>query len=72
MVLSEGPDFARICAEHGIAFIGPPPEVMEVAGDKARVRGLLADAGLPVLPGSDGTLPTSTTPRRWRGPSATR
>ncbi|GAA4057921.1 acetyl-CoA carboxylase biotin carboxylase subunit [Actinomadura miaoliensis] len=56
--LSEDPDFARICAEHGIAFIGPPPEVMEVAGDKARVRGLLADAGLPVLPGSDGTLPT--------------
>ncbi|GLZ11430.1 acetyl-CoA carboxylase biotin carboxylase subunit [Actinomadura sp. NBRC 104425] len=53
--LSEDPDFARICAEHGIAFIGPPPEVMEVAGDKARVRGLLARAGLPVLPGSDGT-----------------
>ncbi|HEX2314446.1 MAG TPA: biotin carboxylase N-terminal domain-containing protein [Thermomonospora sp.] len=54
--LSEDPDFARICAEHGLTLIGPPPEVMEVIGDKARTRARLADAGLPVLPGSTGPV----------------
>ncbi|MFC5827896.1 acetyl-CoA carboxylase biotin carboxylase subunit [Nonomuraea insulae] len=54
--LSEDPDFARVCAEHGITFIGPRPEVMASLGDKAEVRALMAAAGLPVLPGSDGTL----------------
>ncbi|MFD9946058.1 acetyl/propionyl/methylcrotonyl-CoA carboxylase subunit alpha [Nonomuraea sp. NPDC059023] len=56
--LSEDADFARICAAHGITFIGPRPEVMDLVGDKARVRALMADAGLPVLPGSDGAVPS--------------
>ncbi|MFI6295230.1 acetyl/propionyl/methylcrotonyl-CoA carboxylase subunit alpha [Nonomuraea sp. NPDC050790] len=56
--LSEDADFARICAAHGITFIGPRPEVMELVGDKARVRALMAEAGLPVLPGSDGAVPS--------------
>nr|WP_055510066.1 acetyl-CoA carboxylase biotin carboxylase subunit [Nonomuraea pusilla] len=56
--LSEDADFARICAEHGLVFIGPSPEVMECVGDKARVRALLAAAGLPILPGSDGPVGT--------------
>ncbi|MFI9551636.1 acetyl/propionyl/methylcrotonyl-CoA carboxylase subunit alpha [Nonomuraea endophytica] len=54
--LSEDADFARICAAHGITFIGPRPEVMDLVGDKARVRALMAEAGLPVLPGSDGAV----------------
>ncbi|WP_327085935.1 acetyl-CoA carboxylase biotin carboxylase subunit [Nonomuraea sp. NBC_01738] len=49
--LSEVPDFAEICARHGLVFIGPRPEVMARVGDKALARKLMADAGLPVLPG---------------------
>ncbi|MFI6305967.1 acetyl/propionyl/methylcrotonyl-CoA carboxylase subunit alpha [Amycolatopsis thailandensis] len=56
--LSEDPDFARICADNGITFIGPAPEVMEQVADKAIVRRLMAEAGLPVLPGSDGRVPS--------------
>jgi acetyl-CoA carboxylase biotin carboxylase subunit len=54
--LSEDPDFAEICEAHGITFIGPPAAVMASLGDKAVARGLMAAAGLPVLPGSDGPV----------------
>ncbi|MCX9192641.1 acetyl-CoA carboxylase biotin carboxylase subunit [Carbonactinospora thermoautotrophica] len=54
--LAEDPDFAEICEKHGITFVGPPPEVMANLGDKAVARALMAKAGLPVLPGSHGTL----------------
>ena len=50
--LSEDPDFARICADNGLTFIGPSPEVMSSVGDKATARKLMAGAGLPMLPGS--------------------
>jgi acetyl-CoA carboxylase biotin carboxylase subunit len=54
--LSEDPDFAEICADNGIVFIGPPPEVMARLGDKAEARRVMAAVGLPVLPGSDGAV----------------
>ncbi|GAA2689721.1 acetyl-CoA carboxylase biotin carboxylase subunit [Nonomuraea recticatena] len=54
--LSEDADFARVCAGQGITFVGPRPEVMEAVGDKAKVRALMAAAGLPVLPGSEGAV----------------
>ncbi len=54
--LAEDPDFAEICEAHGITFVGPPPQVMARLGDKAVARTLMAEAGLPVLPGSCGTL----------------
>jgi acetyl-CoA carboxylase biotin carboxylase subunit len=50
--LSEDPDFAEICELHGLTFIGPPPEVIAATGDKSLARKLMAEAGLPVLPGS--------------------
>jgi acetyl-CoA carboxylase, biotin carboxylase subunit len=50
--LSEDPFFAEICAENGITFIGPKPEVMERVGDKAIARDLMQKAGLPLLPGT--------------------
>jgi acetyl-CoA carboxylase biotin carboxylase subunit len=50
--LSEDPFFAEICANHGITFIGPRPEVMEKVGDKAVARELMQKAGLPLLPGT--------------------
>ncbi len=50
--LSEDPYFAEICAAEGLTFIGPTPEVMRLVGDKATARRLMADAGLPLLPGT--------------------
>jgi acetyl-CoA carboxylase biotin carboxylase subunit len=50
--LSEDPYFAEICADSGIAFIGPPPEVIEQVGNKAVARHLMQQAGLPLLPGT--------------------
>ena len=50
--LSEDPFFAEICANNGITFIGPKPDVMEKVGDKAIARDLMQKAGLPLLPGT--------------------
>lgn len=52
--LSENPDFAEACAEHGVHFIGPTPEAMRVLGGKASARDLAQQAGVPVIPGVDG------------------
>jgi len=54
--LSEDAYFAEICRDHGITFIGPPPEVMEILGDKATARAAMARAGLPLLPGTVSAL----------------
>ncbi|MFC4565625.1 acetyl/propionyl/methylcrotonyl-CoA carboxylase subunit alpha [Nocardiopsis mangrovi] len=54
--LSEDPDFAEICAANGLVFVGPDPGVMAQLGDKALARALMAAAGVPVLPGSDGPV----------------
>lgn len=50
--LSEDPDFAEVCRDNGIVFVGPPPEVLARLGDKVAARKLMAEAGLPTLPGS--------------------
>ncbi|MBC7289753.1 MAG: pyruvate carboxylase [Actinotalea sp.] len=47
--LSENPDLARACQEAGITFIGPPPEVLELAGNKVRALQAAREAGIPVL-----------------------
>lgn len=54
--LSENPDFAEICAAEGLTFVGPPPEVMELLGDKASARAAMVAAGLPLLPGSTDAI----------------
>ena len=54
--LSENAYFAEICAECRLTFIGPPPEVIRLMGDKAIARQTMRKAGLPVIPGSDGVL----------------
>ncbi|MFC0247671.1 MULTISPECIES: carboxyl transferase domain-containing protein [Citricoccus] len=48
--LSENPLFARSCAEAGLAFVGPDPEVLDLLGDKGTARGLAARVQVPVLP----------------------
>jgi urea carboxylase len=50
--LSENADFARECAKHGIAFIGPAPEQMEIFGLKHRAREIAEKARVQVLPGT--------------------
>jgi acetyl-CoA carboxylase biotin carboxylase subunit len=57
--LSEDPYFAEICADNGIAFVGPPPDVMERVGNKATARALMAKAGLPLLPGTTDPVATA-------------
>jgi len=54
--LSENAHFAEICSSCGFTFIGPTPEMIRKMGDKAVARRTMADAGLPVVPGSEGTL----------------
>jgi acetyl-CoA carboxylase biotin carboxylase subunit len=50
--LSEDADFAEICRDNGLVFVGPPSEVIARLGDKTAARTLMAEAGLPMLPGS--------------------
>jgi acetyl-CoA/propionyl-CoA carboxylase biotin carboxyl carrier protein len=49
--LAENAAFARACAAAGVVLIGPPPEAMEVMGDKIRAKRAVGAAGVPVVPG---------------------
>ncbi|GJQ05734.1 acetyl-CoA carboxylase biotin carboxylase subunit [Capnocytophaga canimorsus] len=54
--LAENAKFSKICAEHGIKFIGASPEMIEKMGDKATAKATMKAAGVPTVPGSDGLL----------------
>lgn len=54
--LSENAKFSKICAEHGIKFIGASPEMIDKMGDKATAKATMKKAGVPTVPGSDGIL----------------
>jgi acetyl-CoA carboxylase biotin carboxylase subunit len=54
--LSENAAFARNCGKCGIKFIGPKPESIEMLGDKAQAKITMKNAGVPVIPGSDGAV----------------
>jgi len=56
--LAENADFAEVCKEHGLVFIGPPPEILRRFHDKVATRVAMKDLGLPVIPGSDGPVKT--------------
>ncbi|MCD8145024.1 MAG: acetyl-CoA carboxylase biotin carboxylase subunit [Oscillospiraceae bacterium] len=51
--LAENADFARLCRENGLTFIGPTPEVISELGDKDAARYMMKEAGVPTVPGSD-------------------
>jgi acetyl-CoA carboxylase biotin carboxylase subunit len=51
--LSENPDFVRACEENDLVFVGPDAEVMARMGDKVEAKRALADAGLPLVPGTE-------------------
>lgn len=54
--LSENADFAEICEHCNIAFIGPSPEAISKMGDKSVAKQTMKEAGVPVIPGSDGLI----------------
>ncbi len=62
--LSENASFARNCGKCGITFIGPAPESIEMLGDKAAAKSAMKKAGVPVIPGSDGAVPTMEEAKR--------
>ena len=53
--LAENPAFVRACEDSGLVFIGPPADVMERMGDKVRAKEEMRAAGVPLVPGTDGT-----------------
>src|ERR1700678_16978 len=54
--LSENSDFAEVCETSSLRFSGPAPEVIRKMGSKQAARTAMADAGVPILPGSRGIL----------------
>lgn len=54
--LSENAEFARLCEKTGIVFIGPSYKSIEMLGDKASAKETMKNAGVPVIPGSDGAV----------------
>jgi len=58
-LLSENANFAEVCRASNIKFIGPPPEVTRLMGEKEKARQAMKKANVPILPGSDGVLSTA-------------
>lgn len=54
--LSENSQFARICEESNIKFIGPSYKVIELMGNKSNAKALMKKAGVPTVPGSEGSI----------------
>jgi acetyl-CoA carboxylase biotin carboxylase subunit len=54
--LSENAQFSEMCRDHGIKFIGASPEMIDAMGDKANAKATMIAAGVPCVPGSEGTL----------------
>lgn len=54
--LAENAKFSQICADNGIKFIGPTPDMINAMGDKITAKETMIKAGVPVIPGSDGLL----------------
>ena len=58
--LSENPNFAKICQEMGIKFIGPDYKLIELLGNKSKAKETMKRAGVPVVPGSEGLIYSKT------------
>lgn len=54
--LAENAKFSQICADHGIKFIGPTPDMINKMGDKITAKETMIKAGVPVVPGGEGLL----------------
>lgn len=64
-LLSENANFAEVCETCNIKFIGPPPEVTRLMGEKEKARTAMKKAGVPILPGSEGILASEGEATEW-------
>ncbi len=64
-LLSENANFAEVCETSGIKFIGPPPELIRLMGEKEKAREAMKKAGVPMLPGSDGIINSPEEAVEW-------
>ena len=64
-LLSENANFAEVCQECGIKFIGPPPEVTRLMGEKEKARATKTKEGVPILPGSEGIISSAEEALEW-------
>src|SRR6266481_2463318 len=64
-LLSENANFAEVCETSGLKFIGPPPEVIRLMGEKEKARQAMKKAQVPILPGSDGVIASADEAREW-------
>src|SRR5918911_3190 len=64
-LLSENANFAEVCETCNIKFIGPPPEVTRLMGEKEKARAAMKKHGVPILPGSDGVVATDAEALEW-------
>ena len=64
-LFSENANFAEVCRASNIKFIGPPPEVTRLMGEKEKARQAMKRAKVPILPGSDGVLATAAEAQAW-------
>src|SRR5579862_2877770 len=64
-LLSENANFAEVCETSGLKFIGPPPEVIRLMGEKEKARAAMKQHGVPILPGSDGVVASEEEALDW-------
>jgi acetyl-CoA carboxylase biotin carboxylase subunit len=64
-LLSENANFAEVCRASNIKFIGPPPEVTRLMGEKEKARQAMKRAKVPILPGSDGVIQSEGEGLEW-------
>jgi acetyl-CoA carboxylase, biotin carboxylase subunit len=64
-LLSENANFAEVCRASNIKFIGPPPEVTRLMGEKEKARQAMKRAKVPILPGSDGVINSEDEALAW-------
>src|SRR6266704_699731 len=64
-LLAENANFAEVSETCNIKFIGPPPEITRLMGEKEKARAAMKDAGVPILPGSEGIIPSEGDALEW-------
>ncbi len=64
-LLSENANFAEVCRASNIKFIGPPPEVTRLMGEKEKARQAMKRAKVPILPGSEGVIQSEGEALEW-------
>src|SRR3974390_3486905 len=64
-LLSENANFAEVCETSDIKFIGPPPEITRLMGEKDKARAAMKKAGVPIVPGSEGVIACAQEAQEW-------